>query len=65
VFYLSAEYSTRWSEESRRFYDRKRLEGKTHRQAVIALARRRVNVVWALMRDQRLYEPRPAPVQAA
>ncbi|MEV0641052.1 hypothetical protein AB0I77_40265 [Streptomyces sp. NPDC050619] len=30
---------------SRRFYDRKRAEGKRHVQAVLALARRRVNVL--------------------
>jgi hypothetical protein len=60
VFYLSAEYSIQHSEESRRFFDRKRLEGKTYRQSVIALARRRVNVLWALMREQRCYEIRPA-----
>lgn len=65
VFYLSAECSVRSSAESKRFVDRKRLEGKTYRQAVIALARRRVNVLWALMREQRCYEPRPAPTQAA
>lgn len=59
VFYLSALHSIRSSEESKRFFDRKRLEGKTYRQAVIALARRRVNVIWALMREQRCYEPRP------
>jgi hypothetical protein len=37
-------------EESRRFHARKRAEGKRHTQAVLALARRRVNVLWALLR---------------
>lgn len=32
---------------------------KRHTQAVIALARRRVNVLWALIRDRRLYEVAP------
>lgn len=40
---------------SKAFYDRKRAEGKRHHQAVIALARRRVNVLWALMRDGQPY----------
>jgi hypothetical protein len=40
------------------FYRRKRAEGKTHRQALIALARRRVNVLWAMLRDGRTYEER-------
>ncbi|WP_328876998.1 IS110 family transposase [Streptomyces sp. NBC_00299] len=57
VFYTSALFSIRGSEESRRFYDRKRAEGKRHTQAVMALARRRVNVIWALLRDGRRYEP--------
>jgi hypothetical protein len=32
--------------------DRKRREGKRHHQAVIALARRRVNVRWAVLQSQ-------------
>jgi transposase len=51
VFYTSALISIRSCEESRRFYERKRTEGKRHTQAVLALARRRVNVLWALIRD--------------
>ncbi|MER5495577.1 IS110 family transposase, partial [Streptomyces sp. NPDC002490] len=51
VFYTSALISIRSCEESRRFYERKRAEGKRHTQAVLALARRRVNVLWALIRD--------------
>jgi len=51
VFYQSAFSSLRASAESRTFYDRKRAEGKRHTQALIALSRRRVNVVWAMLRD--------------
>lgn len=65
VFYTSALFSIRHSEESRRFYDRKRAEGKRHTQAVLALARRRVNVLWALLRDGRCYEPAPLARAAA
>jgi hypothetical protein len=36
---------------SRDFYRRKRAEGKRHTQAVIALARRLVDVIWAPLRD--------------
>ena len=43
--------SLRSSKDSRSFYDRKRAEGKKHTQALIALARRRVNVLWAMLRD--------------
>lgn len=64
VFYTSALISIRSCTESRRFYDRKRAEGKRHIQAVMALARRRVNVLWALLRDRRTYQP-STPVAAA
>ena len=42
---------------SRTYYDRKRLQGKTNSQALIALARRRVNVLWAMLRHETLYNP--------
>jgi hypothetical protein len=35
-------------------------EGKRHTQALIALARRRVNVVWAMLRDGTTFETRSA-----
>lgn len=65
VFYTSALISIRCCDESRRFYDRKRAEGKRHTQAVLALARRRVNVLWALLRDGRCYQPIPPVTSAA
>jgi transposase len=60
VFYQSAFASLRSAPESRAFYDRKRAEGKRHTQALIALARRRVNVVWAMLRDGTTFESRSA-----
>ena len=65
VFYTSALISIRCCPESRAFYDRKRAEGKRHTQAVLALARRRVNVLWALLRDQRCYQQTPPEPKAA
>ncbi|WP_399921365.1 transposase [Streptomyces kanamyceticus] len=65
VFYISALFSIRRCEESRRFYERERAEGKRHIQAVLALARRRVNVLWALLRDGRTYELAPPTALAA
>ena len=52
VFYTSSLISIQHSPASRAFYDRKRAEGKRHSQAVLALARRRANVLWAMLRDQ-------------
>lgn len=65
VFPTSALFSIRHCAESRRFYERKRAEGKRHTQAVLALARRRVNVLWALLRDGRCYEFSPPNALAA
>lgn len=59
VFYQSAFASLRASPRSRNFYDRKRSEGKRHTQALIALARRRVNVLWAMLRDGTTFESPP------
>jgi transposase len=56
IFYQSAFCSLIGSGASRAFYERKRKEGKAHKQAVIALARRRVNVLWAMLRDGQAYE---------
>lgn len=65
VFYYSALISIQHRPDSRTFYDRKRAEGKKHNQAVLALARRRVNVMWALLRDHKLYTPGEPAIAAA
>ncbi len=65
VFYTLALISIRASPDSRQYYDRKRAEGKHHTQAVLALARRRVNVLWVLLRENRCYEPSPPQARAA
>ena len=64
VFYTSALVSITCNPQSRAFYNRKRAEGKKHTQAVLALARRRVNVLWAPLRDNRPYTP-SQPITAA
>lgn len=51
VFYQAA-FTSLGRPDSRAFYDRKRAAGKRHHQAVIALARRRVNVLWAILRNR-------------
>ncbi|WP_415856867.1 IS110 family transposase [Sinomonas sp. G460-2] len=57
VFYLAALSSLKSSPESRAYFDRKRAEGKSHIQAILCLARRRVNVLWAMLRDRTHYAP--------
>lgn len=48
---------------SQSYYRRKRAEGKQHTQAVLALARRRVDVLYAMLRDGTCYLP-PTAVAA-
>ncbi|MFD1847474.1 transposase, partial [Arthrobacter flavus] len=55
--YMAAMSSLRSSTASRTYYDRKRAEGKTHVQSVLSLARRRLNVLWAMLRDGTVYKP--------
>ncbi len=57
--YLAAMASLRSCPASQRYDQRKRSEGKTHVQAVLALARRRLNVLWAMIRDHAPYELHP------
>lgn len=61
VFYLAALSSIKPDGPSKTFYQRKRAEGKLHTQALIALARRLIDVIWALLRDGREFHPSPPP----
>jgi transposase len=62
--YLAALSSLKSSPASRAFYDRKRAEGKSHKQALIALARRRMNTIWAMVRDRTTYQEPAAGILA-
>lgn len=63
ALFQSAFTSLRHHPVSRAYYDRKRAEGKTHTHAVLALARRRTDVLYAMMRDGTMYrEPTPSPL---
>ncbi len=64
IFYQSAFCALQRDPASRAYYDRKRREGKTHHQAVIALARRRINVLHAILRSRQPYR-QPAEQAAA
>lgn len=57
VFYQSAFIAVSCDPTSKAYYQRKRSEGKAHHQAVLALARRRVNVLHAILRTRRPFEP--------
>ena len=55
--HLAASKSIKTCPESRNYNDRKRSEDKLHSQAVLCLARRRLNVLWAMHRDNTSYQP--------
>jgi transposase len=59
AFFLSA-FAALADPLSRAYYDRKRAEGKKHNAALICLARRRVDVLHAMLRTQRPYQPKTA-----
>lgn len=59
VFYLSASAAMMRQGPNRDYYLKKRGQGHGHVQALIALARRRVDVLWALLRDNRPFELAP------
>jgi hypothetical protein len=63
VFYLSAQTSMMRAGPNRDYYLKKRARNATHSQAVIALARRRIDVLWALLRENRTWSATP-PVTA-
>ncbi len=59
VFYLSAQTAMMRPGPNRYYYLKKREHGRTHTQAVITLARRRIDVLWALLRDNRPFTEQP------
>ncbi|OEJ55238.1 IS110 family transposase [Streptomyces agglomeratus] len=65
LFYMSAQTAMMRPGPSRDYYLKKRGEGLLHTQALLALARRRVDVLWAMLRDKRLFTPVPPVTQTA
>lgn len=57
AFFLAA-FASLHDPASRAYYDRKRAQGKRHNAALICLARRRIDVLHAMLRNGTLYEPR-------
>lgn len=61
ALFLSA-FAALTDPDSRAYYDRKRAEGRRHNAAVICLARRRVDVLFAMLRDHTTYRPGAAAI---
>ena len=65
AFFLAA-FAALSDPTSRAYYDRKRAEGKKHNAALICLARRRCDVLYAMLRNRTCYRhPEPLPAAAA
>lgn len=66
ALFLSA-FASLKDPHSRAYYDRKRREGKRHNAALVCLARRRIDVMFAMVRDRKPYQPpitKPEPPEA-
>ena len=55
ALFLSA-FAALHDPESRAYYDRKRAQGKKHNAAIVCLARRRTDVIYAMLRDGTYYQ---------
>lgn len=60
AFFLAAFAALR-DPTSRTYYDRKIAEGKRHNQALLCLARRRCDVLHAMLKNATPYQPQPTP----
>lgn len=63
ALFLSA-FSSLGDPTSRAYYDRKRAQGKSHNAAVISLARRRIDVMHAMIRNRQPYRTPAAPASS-
>ncbi|MFF5976957.1 IS110 family transposase [Streptomyces sp. NPDC012769] len=59
AFFLSA-FAALGDPATRSYYDKKIAQGKHHTQALLCLARRRADVLFAMLRDGTFYEPQPS-----
>lgn len=57
ALFMAAFTSLRADPTSRAYYDRKRAQGKKHNAALICLARRKTDVLYAMIRDHHPYTP--------
>lgn len=65
ALFYSAFTTIRSHEPSRQYYERKRTEGKHHNAAVIFLARRRCNVIYAMLKNKEFFREIPPRTAAA
>ena len=64
ALFTAAFVAAKHDPEARAYYQRKRSEGKRHDAAVICVARRRCNIILAMLKTQTPYQP-PQPLPQA
>jgi transposase len=57
AMFLAAFVAVRHDPNAKAYYDRKRAEGKGHNAAVICVARRRCDLIWAMLTTATAYDP--------
>ncbi len=65
AMFLSAFACMNTDPASRTYYDRQQARGKTHTQALLRLARQRISVLFAMLRDGTFYESRTPAISLA
>ncbi len=59
ALFLTAQAACLHHQRDREYYQRKRAQGMKHVAAVICVARRQIRMLWALLREGRLYQLEP------
>ena len=60
AMFIAAFVATQHDPDARAYYQRKRAQGKEHNAAIICVARRRCNIILAMLKTQTPYQPREA-----
>ena len=61
AMFIAAFVATQHDPDARAYYLRKRAQGKQHNAAVICVARRRCNIILAMLKTQTPYQPQKLP----
>ena len=56
---MAATTAIRWNPDLKAFYERLRADGKLHKVALVAVMRKMVGLLNALLRDDRTWQPQP------
>ena len=59
ALYMAATTAIRWNPDLKAFYERLRADGKLHKVALVAVMRKMVGLLNALLRDDRTWQPQP------